>query len=128
MPSADEHRRWAQQNEEVYAEIGGRGARRADWALTILFYAAVHEIKAFFVDHPTEARAIYGRLPKTHGEIKETLRKNVQWRSLAAFYEQFLSWSKKTRYHCHMPREQELQFAERQLREIRAEIARLNQP
>lgn len=125
MPSADEHREWAASNETFYGELGGQNAERPDWAFTALFYVAVHEIKAFLVDHRADASLLYGHMPKNHTEIKAVLRDTSAWKDLGKMYERFLSQSKRPRYKCHSPLPFELQLAERQVSDIRAEIQRL---
>lgn len=122
MASAQTHRDKAQENEAFALEIEAGTPKRPDWALTLLFYAAVHEVLAFLVDN----RAIcetYGEFPKRHSERIALLDTHTPWRPLAALYKDFLIWSSKARYDLWPPGDNDLQLAKVQLRFIRDFIA-----
>jgi hypothetical protein len=56
-PSPKDHREWATRNEEFYSQqLGGCDAKQADWGLTVLFYAAVHEVQAFLKEHRADIK------------------------------------------------------------------------
>ncbi|HEV3323066.1 MAG TPA: hypothetical protein VG147_12870 [Solirubrobacteraceae bacterium] len=68
MPSATEHQSWAQQNKQFYEFIGGSHSQWPDWAMTALFYAAMHEIQAALVAMSLR--------PKKHETRKSCCAKN----------------------------------------------------
>ncbi len=124
MPSANAHSEQASYNEDVYRELGGVGAVRSDWALTVLFYVAVHEIQAFLVRqgaHPPPGRGW------DHTARKSVLRANPDWQQLGALLERFLDQSARARYECWRPATKDLQLAEVLLQLIRDEITQLSQ-
>ena len=123
MPSAEEHRAQAAENEAFYAELRDT---RPDWALTVLFYVIVHEIQAFLADR--RGTIIGYGLPwpiTNHHERKAALRRHPPWARLASYYGSFEGWSRKTRYECFKPDPQRLTEMEGLLARIRAEIQQL---
>jgi len=126
VPTAEQHEAQAAANREFYDAIGGADSEQPDWALTILFYAAVHEIGVLFANN--RATIIGYRLkwpPETHSERKEVLRTHVPWNRLASHYGHFESWSRKTRYDCVRPDRERLLKMEAVLQLIKDEIARV---
>lgn len=126
MPTAEQHRAQAAGNEAFYVEIGGADAVRPDWALTVLFYAAVHETAALLVDGRTTIIG-YGLdwPPSTHRERKAALDRHPPWQPIGSQYRNFESWSRKTRYECFKPDRSRLVKMESLLSLMRTEIARV---
>ena len=116
MPiSAAEHQSWAQQNEAFYRHIGGSRSQWPDWAMTALFYTAVHEIQAALVAD--------GARPGDHKERQRVLRE--KWPTLATVYETLFTRSKQARYGCQRHSQADLALAEAALQQVRREIAKL---
>jgi uncharacterized protein (UPF0332 family) len=116
--SAAEHQSWAQRNKAFYNHIGGSHSEWPDWAMSVLFYAAVHEIQAALV--------VSGSRPRDHTERMAMLRE--KWPSLGTLYDTLFTRSKQARYLCHRPSQAELALAEAALTQVRGEIAKLNLP
>jgi hypothetical protein len=119
VPHPKKHREQAKHNEALYEELGGAKSRFPDWSLTILFYAAAHEIQAFIVQTGTTNR------PSSHAERLKFLRASGIYSRLAQLYETLLDRSMETRYEGYRPTEAELLEAEALLAETRSEIAKL---
>lgn len=118
--SAQDHRQWAQDNETFYDAIGGSGSQWPAWAMTAVFYVALHEVRACFLDNG-------GIRLGAHDRTRVALRKNLpRTQILNRHYTRLYDWSVRTRYKGWRPSQAELQRAEQSLRQIRSEIARLN--
>jgi hypothetical protein len=116
--SATEHQSWARHNEAFYQHIGGSRSQWPDWAMTSLFYAAVHEIQAALVASRSR--------PRDHTERIAVLRE--KWPSLGTLYETLYTRSKQARYNFHRHSQADLALAEMALAQIRSEIAKLKLP
>jgi hypothetical protein len=126
VPTADEHRAQAAENLAFYNEIGGVASARKDWALTILFYAAVHEVAAFLADQKGAVIGMGQKWPVTgHPDRITVLTKKVFWNRLATYYRNFYDWSRRTRYDCEIPDEERVRKMEDLLQRIKDEIAAL---
>lgn len=126
VPTADEHRAQAAANRDFYDEIGGANSARPDWALTVLFYAAVHEIAAFLYDQRPTVIGNGCKWPVTgHPDRITALTKHAPWNRLAVYYRDFYNWSRRTRYECEQPDSARLQKMEELLERIKDEIAAL---
>ena len=123
MPSADRHREWAKRNRDVYDHIGGAASYWGDWAITLLFYSAVHEISAFLTEHVSDLQAAGFQAPTNHKERKLILR--TLWPSLAMLYEPLEQRSWGARYHCRVFAETEIKLGEGLLKKLQAEIKSL---
>lgn len=121
VTTADDHRDWAAENERFYVEIGGSASEWRQWAMNALFYTALHELQAFFID--------CGLRPATHNQRKEILRKPANQRQtgqlLSRRYFRLESYSRMTRYDCRIPSDDQFARAEEALGEVRDEIRRL---
>jgi hypothetical protein len=96
------------QNVEFYRQLRRGMPTQRDWALTVLFYVAVHDVKAFFVVNRAHFASQGGKLPQSHWDVKGALRANPKWRTLGGLYESFFALSRRTRYGCWMPSEGDL--------------------
>lgn len=111
-----EHYDQAQRNEELYNELGGSRSKRPEWAVTVLFYVAVHEVEAMFrkrrwlgsADH-------YERRQRIQGLSSD----------LATAYDSLEDMSRQARYECVRHSEARIALAEISLSIVRREIAKL---
>ena len=117
MPTADEHRGISQRNEKVFNEIGGVDAAASDWAITVLFYAAHHELSALIRDRGLP-------VPDDHREMKSTLR-GQGLDELAVIHATLLSRSHRARYSGRRYTKDALQDSLGLLHELRVKIAEL---
>jgi hypothetical protein len=91
LPTHPEHISQAERNERL-AQSLKRGQDR-DWAVTAIFYAAVHHIEAYF-------DAVHGLHYTSHGRRDQAM---IDESDLDAIYEDYRALeevSKKTRYSC----------------------------
>jgi hypothetical protein len=116
VATAERHREWAASNEALYHALDR--SKWPDWAVTIIFYAVLHEVSAFLKDE-------IDYVPGSHKEMKKTLTRRSEWDRLLQFYEGAQDDSNKTRYRCYMPREMEVDLAAARLHGVRAEIEEL---
>lgn len=115
MASSSEHYAQAQSNEGFYENLGAERSTTPEWAMTVLFYSALHYAQAAFVYlNPSE-------LPSDHGQRKKAIR--TQFRNIATEYEALYDASRRARYDCIPPEKQELSAAQKRLRKIAEEIA-----
>jgi len=118
VASSKDHWEQARGNEGFYEEIGADQSRTPDWAITVLFYAALHYAKAAFVHQ--------GVTPGNHTELKATMRQ--RFRSIAPVYESLEDASRRARYDCERPQRDDLQRAKQHLSDISGEIAKAVSP
>ncbi|MGI8887010.1 MAG: hypothetical protein ACR2G9_08860 [Gaiellaceae bacterium] len=111
-PTSAQHLAWAEQNEKIFNAIR---AKWPDWAATLLFYVAVHEVQALIVDAASER-------PETHKERNILIRKH--WRGTVwGPYEHLSQLSRNARYDCHTPTVGELNNAVLALTKFRMAVA-----
>ena len=120
MASAKEHRAWAKRTEAFYNSLGGAQAKDAEWAMTALFYTALHEIQAFLVSRASTLSAAGIAVPWGHKERREVL--SQRYGKLAPLYDRFLDLDRQGRYDCIVPTEDDLKDAEKLLQRIRTQI------
>lgn len=118
MATSREHWEQARGNEGFYENIGADRSSTPEWAMTILFYAALHYAQAGF--------AFLGTSPGDHMERKKALR--TRFRSVAPVYESLEDASRRARYECEKPQPSELQKAKEHLRDIAEEVAKSAPP
>jgi hypothetical protein len=123
--SAARHKRIATSNEAFYRSIGGNACAHTDWAMTVLFYVALHEIQCFLHTRTTTLTQNQLPVPASHRDRKDVLRRITPWQTVAAMYDQFYGWSKRTRYAGWQPSAFELNVAEANLSLLRGELASL---
>lgn len=120
MASSSDHYSQAQTNEGFYEALGADSSTTPEWAMTALFYAALHYAQAAFVYlQPASA-------PSDHKERRGAIR--TQFRAIARDYETLYDESRKARYECMPPGRQQLRAAQALLREISSEIAKVAPP
>ncbi len=115
MPSPEDHLRQAWHNESVAPLVEEEAP---DWAITVLFYAALHHVRAYLssLGH-TEI--------EDHGQVFQILNDHTQLPSATiGKYRKFYRMSRKARYDCLTPSSwrTDVDTAKRLLTELRAEI------
>lgn len=122
MPSAPKHQQQAADNEDFYRRVlGGASASRTDWAMTTIFYTAVHEVQALIVRKGWRVRD-HGqlRVPKTHEQRLRAIHRYC--RQLEGDYRNLKTWSEGARYDCQTYSQTDLQAAEQVLASLRGKI------
>ncbi len=72
MPTKDEHLRKATHNEKFFDDFNLASSAYPDWAITVLFYSALHYVEAFFA---AQTPAIHcATHPQREGLINQHLR------------------------------------------------------
>lgn len=96
MPTREEHLRQASRNEQVSFLLQ---ADHPDWAVTTLFYAALHYVEAYFYTNPGNPNS--SPWPQHYASHVERL-KGVRERLPGMFthYELLLTRSIDARYNC----------------------------
>ena len=93
MPSEQDHRTQEARNWAFYrTELGGRNAAYCEWAVTAIFYAAVHKVEAFL-------RRNHVPPSGSHRERKASLRGLRRLRAIATL-EKLETASREARYGC----------------------------
>jgi hypothetical protein len=117
MPTAEDHREISRRNERFYESIGGPEAAWSDWAVTILFYAALHDLTALAIERNLP-------LPEKHKDMKDVLRVRG-WEALATGYATLLSRSWRARYKGSRYKKEAVEESHVLLQQLRVEIAEL---
>jgi hypothetical protein len=100
MPTSADHLAWAAQNENAFKKMR---AKWPDWAMTALFYTALHEVQALFLDTTSDR-------PVQHSGRNAKI--NANWgASIYAPYTWLYQRSRTARYDCAMPSEAKLNEA-----------------
>ena len=97
MPSAITHYQQAQANLGLHEQLV-RQHQYPDWALTVLFYAALHYIDACL--HPSD--------PPDHAQRNSYIRRDSSLRSIYPQYRVLFEKSLDARYECYDPKPEEL--------------------
>jgi hypothetical protein len=119
MASSTDHLVQAQGNESFYEDIGADRSSTPEWAMTILFYAALHYAQAALIH-------LQGTGPGDHKERKQAIR--TTFGAIAPDYESLEDASRRARYECERPKRDELQAAQQLVRGIANEIAKTAPP
>jgi hypothetical protein len=122
VPSARKHRQQAADNEDFYRRVlGGASASRSDWAMTLIFYTAVHDVQALIVRKNWLVRD-HGQLqlPETHGQRLMALHRYCP--QVEADYRTLKTWSEGARYDCQTYSATDLQAAERVLASLQGKL------
>ena len=90
MPTSEQHRQKAEHNER--ASVDFEAGLYVDWAVTALFYAAVHWIDAYLVQ--------YWPSPGNHADRFELMRRERAVRPIRALYQDLYQRSLDSRYNC----------------------------
>jgi hypothetical protein len=97
MPSANEHLRQAEHNEEFARTLLNRAATSyTDWVVTAAFYAALHFVNYYFV-------RVAGVAPADHKIRSSYMQREAATRSIVFEYETLRSRRVECTYHCRVP-------------------------
>ena len=66
-----------------------------DWRATVLFYAALHYVQAYF--------AGAGRMPSRHSDREEAIHLDTRISAIWNDYRSLKDWSTRARYGCQKP-------------------------
>lgn len=89
MPLLTEHIAQAEKNERLYESL--LGTEFNDWAVTGLFYAALHHIDAYFI-RQTGAR------PSNHSSRNRLVDRTLNLSQIRRDYAELYNWSRNVRY------------------------------
>ena len=92
MPTREQHRLQAKDNEDLCRRLVG-SRRHLDWAVTALFYSALHYVDAAL--HPVH--------PRNHAQRNHLLSRHPELRPVFPQYRLLYQRSLKTRYECVDP-------------------------
>ena len=91
MPSRDEHLERARQNEEFAGSLDIDRAIQADWAVTILFYSALHYVDAYL--------AVKSYHPPDHDARDSEIENNGSLADIYKDYRRLKDRSREARYN-----------------------------
>jgi len=96
VPNEAAHTLQASRNEKVYTDIlGGQNAKYSEWAITALFYAAVHRVETYLA-----SEQVYPQVhPKGHGHRLKAL-KDVGKQEAGNTLQALQRTSEQARYQC----------------------------
>jgi hypothetical protein len=120
MASSLDHFQQAQSNEGFYEALGADSSTTPEWAMTVLFYSALHYVQAALIHLQS------GSAPTDHDKRRGAVR--TQFRSIAGKYEALYNASIRARYECARPKPAQLASAQQELRAIATEIAKTAPP
>jgi hypothetical protein len=93
MPSENEHLNKARNNRALaYALNPATGPNTCGWAITILFYSALHYVEAY------HAKLNPPQHYQNHNELKRVIVSNANLRAIADDYEDLFQFSWNARY------------------------------
>lgn len=116
MPTLAQHVAQGRQNEALSQLIQ---ATNPDWAVTTLFYAALHYVMAFSLAHPP-MRPYYGNL-KSHDATIKTLTKMAP--RIGKQYRRLFDASLAARYDCQIFTQQDVNdFRDQDLAAVKAYV------
>lgn len=94
MPTADRHLTQAARNESLSLALE---AQYSEWAVTALFYAALHYVEAYFDRHATSGQ------PRHHtGHVERTRAVRLRIPTVYRSYRWLMELSRDARYECVM--------------------------
>ncbi len=116
MPTSSEHLNWAQQNESLVSIFELTDAFEVTWAITVVFYAAVHYVDAYLVKFK------YNK-PIDHAQRDSMIIKDDHLTTIWRDYKRLKDLSRAARYECADFRSQDLVGAKKRLSPVREPIA-----
>jgi hypothetical protein len=90
MPSRDEHLNKARKNKEFAESLKLDNPTCVGWALTALFYSALHYIDAY--------NAKYNKHCRTHQDLTDNIERNPVLEAISDDYSDLLTFSWNARY------------------------------
>ncbi len=118
MLSLEDHEAWASKNRSFFEEASGKRVRHWDgWAVTVLFYTALHKVKALLADR--------GDVSVSHKDTLRYLQKDPAFLRLSSLYSDMLQASIDARYNCVAHGPNEIKEQEANLADIDREVTDL---
>ncbi len=111
MPSTGEHIKKAKHNEEFADSFDKKKSPYLDWALTGIFYSAVHYIEAFL--------ATKGIHPRSHAQRTTYIGLYITNDTVFDAHDDLKTNSEIARYHCKKIEEKELDKSKIKLDDIK---------
>lgn len=93
MPNERKHVGRAENNEQFYEQFNLASTPYLDWAITALFYAALHYVDATLARYPAG-----GLHPQSHGAREQILARDSLLRHLFSDYQELRNRSQDARY------------------------------
>ena len=98
MPTIEKHLDQVRRNEALAHRLLNEPGAVPEWAITLLFYAAVHLVEAYFayvgVPHPDPPQR------QTHANRRRLMRERVELSDTRAIFYQLQADSETMRYEC----------------------------
>jgi hypothetical protein len=93
MASSRDHRTQATRNRRFYSDVvGGRDAQYDEWAITAIFYYALHRVDDYLANLPARIH------PDDHKQRRAALRQHC--RNALPIWDRLLNASIEARYKC----------------------------
>lgn len=113
MARVTEHLDWAEENERTAQRLDKSNPNQAAWAITIVFYAALHYVDAYVLAH-------FRSRPVDHAERDDIVRSDdSELKTIAVSYRRLKDMSRQARYQLAHYSEREYQAAVEHLRTVR---------
>lgn len=94
MPRFDRHLAQAERNERLYHSLDVRTTEFLDWAITALFYSALHYVDAYLAAMVPPG----GSHPTNHGERSLWIARTAGLREIQVEYRRLRDYSEDARY------------------------------
>jgi hypothetical protein len=115
MTSPEQHEQQAADNVGLHELLVAQD-RYLDWALTALFYAALHYVDAFLLPED----------PRTHSRRNRLVRGRAELAPMWPSYRMLMDRSRDTRYECFDPTPEQLRYyRERHFQPLQDHMRRL---
>lgn len=111
MPSRDEHIKQAKHNEEFIGIFDSKSSPYLDWALTGIFYSAIHYIEAVL--------ATRGKHPLSHAHRNTWIEQYIKNIDIYDDHRDLMEDSRAARYKCINPSENEIDESKLKLENIK---------
>jgi uncharacterized protein (UPF0332 family) len=114
MPSLDEHIRQAEHNERFVDIFDLKSSPYLDWALTGIFYSAIHYIEA--------ALATRGKHPFSHSERNTLIHLHIKNNDVYDDHRDLMEDSRDGRYKCIVVSEDTINESKLKLEKIKTNL------
>jgi hypothetical protein len=114
VPRPHEHLTRAKENEKLARTLGTASGVAVDWAVTMLFYAALH-----FIDGYLAGKAFK---PLNHKQRDEEIENNGSLTDIYKHYRRLKDMSREARYNIASFADRDLEIAAERLRYIKAHL------
>ncbi len=110
-PSRNDHLSKAKRNRDFAYNLPKRDATHIGWALTALFYSALHYVEGYL--------AGFSYYVRNHDALKEEIHRNPELRSLYEDYRDLFDYAYNARYRMRNYSEADFEEAKASFRRIR---------